>query len=376
MNPYVPGHVFAAGQIRLGGSALAMGIFKSTDAGAHWSQHQIVPVPDSQAFGVAFTPSNENVLYVGGTINGVGVLFVTRDGGASWSQLGASAFSAASSLNAVAVDPARPERLWAGAPEGLWRSDDGGVTWTKRGTFDADFVKVDPAASLNLYAAGEDGVFASADGGATWTAVNEGLEILDVRALDWLPAVNLVFAGTSAGGVFRSGGANTCYLTLSATSGGTTAPAPGTIGYSKGTSVTVTALPEPHFRFSGWSGAMTGTANPISLVMDADKSIAAAFAPDIDAPLSLTGARKANRSVLMIEYFDILNWQPNPANEGIAGYRVYVQEGVTLVKLADLGAETREYRRRNVGKDKAFVYAVTAVDSAGLEGDPAWVTVQ
>ena len=118
MNPYVPGHVFAAGQIRLGGSALAMGIFKSTDAGAHWSQHQIVPVPDSQAFGVAFTPSNENVLYVGGTIYGVGVLFVTRDGGASWSQLGASAFSATSSLNAVAVDPARPERLWAGARKG------------------------------------------------------------------------------------------------------------------------------------------------------------------------------------------------------------------------------------------------------------------
>ena len=376
MNPYVPGHVFAAGQVRLGGSALVMGVFKSTDAGAHWSQHQIVPAIDSQAFGVAFTPSNENVLYVAGVIRGVGVLFVTRDGGALWTQLGASAFSATTSLNAVAVDPTRPARLWAGAPEGLWRSDDGGVTWSKQGTFDADFIKVDPAVPSHLYAAGDDGVFASADGGATWTARNEGLEILDVRALDWLPAVDLVFAGTSVGGVFRRGGANTRYLTLTATGGGTTSPAPGTIGYPKGTSVTVTALPESHFRFSGWSGAATGTANPISLVMDADKSIAAAFAPDIEAPLSLTGVRKANRSVLMIEYVDVLGWQPNPDNEGIAGYRVYVREGETLVKLADLGAGAREYRRRNVEKDRSFTYGVAAVDDAGLEGDPAWVTVQ
>jgi len=376
MNPYSPGHVLAAGQVRQGGAVLVMGIFKSTDAGEHWSQHLILPVPDSQAFGVAFTPSNENVIYVCGSVSGTGVLFVSRDGGATWSQLGATTFSAASSLNAVAVDPARPACLWAGAPEGLWQSDDGGMTWSKRGSFDADFIKVDPSASSNLYAAGSEGVFASADGGSTWTAQNVGLEILDVRALDWLPAVNLVFAGTSVGGVFRRGGANTCYLTLTSTGGGTTNPAPGTIGYPKGTSVTVTALPELHFRFSGWSGAAAGAANPVTLVMDSDLSLAAAFAPDIDAPLSLTGVRKANRAVLMIEYVDILGWQPNPANKAIAGYRVYVRDGGALLKLADLGAEAREFRRRNVSRDKTFAYAVTAVDDAGLEGDPAWVTVQ
>lgn len=376
MNPYAPGHVFAAGQIRLGGSALVMGIFKSSDAGARWTQHQIVPVPDSQAFGVAFTPSDENVLYVAGAVNGVGVLFVSRDGGLTWSQLGAAAFSATSSLNAVAVDPARPGRLWAGAPEGLWRSEDGGVTWSKRDSFDADFIKVDPAASLNLYAAGSKGVFASTDGGSTWTARNDGLEILDVRALDWLPGVNLVFVGTSVGGVFRLGGANTCYLTLTATAGGTTSPPPGTIGYPKGTSVTMTALPDPRYRFSGWSGAATGTANPITLIMDSDKSLSAAFKPDIDPPLSLTGIKKTNRSVLMIEYLNILGWQPNPANDGIAGYRVYLQDGAALLKLADVGAAVREYRHRNVVKDRAYAYAVAAVDGAGREGDPAWVTVR
>ncbi len=368
--------MFAAGQIRMGGSALVMGVFVTTDAGAHWTQHQILPVPDSQAFCIAFRPSDENVLYVAGAVNGAGVLFGTRDGGATWTQLGAAAFSAASSLNAVAVDPTRPGRLWAGAPEGLWRSEDGGVTWSKRATFDSAFIKVDPAAPLNLRAAGAGGVFASADGGATWTAQNVGLEVLDVRALDWLPGVNLVFAGTSAGGVFRSGATNTCYLTLTATAGGTTSPPPGTIGYPKGTNVAVTALPEAHFRFAGWTGAVTGTANPTSLVMDSDKSVEAGFEPDYEPPRSLTGVRRANRSVLMVEYVDILSWQPDPYNVGIAGYRVYLQERGALVKLADMGAETREFRRRNVDQDTASTYAVTAVDGAGLESEPVWVTVK
>lgn len=360
----------------MGGSALAMGIFVTTDAGAHWTQHQILPVPDSQAFGIAFRPTDENILYVAGAVNGAGVLFGTRDGGLTWTQLGAAVFSAASSLNAVAVDPTRPERLWAGAPEGLWRSEDAGLTWSKRATFDADFIKVDPAAPLNLLAAGAQGVFASADGGANWTARNEGLEILDVRALDWLPAVNLVFAGTSVGGVFRSGAANTCYLTLTATAGGTTLPPPGTIGYPKGTSAVLTALPEARYRFAGWTGAVTGTANPAGLVMDSDKSVEARFEPDYEPPRSLTGVRKANRSVLMIEYVDILSWQPDPYNVGITGYRVYVREGGALVRLAETGADVREFRRRNVDKDKAYAYAVTTVDSAGLESDPAWVTIE
>jgi uncharacterized repeat protein (TIGR02543 family) len=66
-------------------------------------------------------------------------------------------------------------------------------------------------------------------------------------------------------------------LTIAAGTGGTTNPAPGSYTYDTGTQVTVTATPNSGYKFSGWSGAVTGTTNPITVTMDADKSITANF---------------------------------------------------------------------------------------------------
>ncbi len=52
-------------------------------------------------------------------------------------------------------------------------------------------------------------------------------------------------------------------------------PSGGT--YPDGTVVTLTASPDPGWQFDGWSGAVTGTTNPISLTMDANKSVTATF---------------------------------------------------------------------------------------------------
>ena len=68
-------------------------------------------------------------------------------------------------------------------------------------------------------------------------------------------------------------------LTLAYAGGGS-----GTVGknpdratYLPGTVVTLTAIPYAGSSFAGWSGAAIGTANPISVTMDADKSITATF---------------------------------------------------------------------------------------------------
>jgi hypothetical protein len=49
--------------------------------------------------------------------------------------------------------------------------------------------------------------------------------------------------------------------------------------YDAGTVVTLSAAPASGYRFSGWSGALTGTANPASLTMDANKTVTATFVP-------------------------------------------------------------------------------------------------
>jgi uncharacterized repeat protein (TIGR02543 family) len=66
-------------------------------------------------------------------------------------------------------------------------------------------------------------------------------------------------------------------LTIATGSGGTTDPAPGTYTYDSGAQVSVKAMPNSGYQFSGWSGSVSGTTNPITITMDADKSVTASF---------------------------------------------------------------------------------------------------
>jgi uncharacterized repeat protein (TIGR02543 family) len=49
--------------------------------------------------------------------------------------------------------------------------------------------------------------------------------------------------------------------------------------YEEGTVVTVTAIPASDFVFSGWSGDLAGPNNPMTITMDANKSVTAIFEP-------------------------------------------------------------------------------------------------
>ena len=73
-----------------------------------------------------------------------------------------------------------------------------------------------------------------------------------------------------------------CYtLTIDvnpAGSGTVNAPAQTcTGGYTAGSVVQLTAVPNTGYLFDNWSGAATGTSNPLSVTMDGDKSITANF---------------------------------------------------------------------------------------------------
>lgn len=54
-------------------------------------------------------------------------------------------------------------------------------------------------------------------------------------------------------------------------------------GYDNGEVVTLTAVPAPGWSFAGWSGDASGSATPIQVVMDADKSVTATFALNVHA---------------------------------------------------------------------------------------------
>jgi uncharacterized repeat protein (TIGR02543 family) len=82
-----------------------------------------------------------------------------------------------------------------------------------------------------------------------------------------------------------SGGVSYYDLTVNIVGSGTVTLDPPGGTYAEDTSVELTANPASGWKFTGWSGDLTGSDNPETILMDSDKEVTATFAvavPDID----------------------------------------------------------------------------------------------
>ncbi len=70
--------------------------------------------------------------------------------------------------------------------------------------------------------------------------------------------------------------------------------------YDEGTVVTVSAIPDEGYMFDSWSGNLSGTANPTTIVMDGNKSITAAFSEIPPEMFTLTTAVIGSGSITLI----------------------------------------------------------------------------
>jgi photosystem II stability/assembly factor-like uncharacterized protein len=190
-------------------AAVDGGIWKSTDFARTWQ-----PIFDTQDTGsigaLAVAPSDPNVIYAGSgeglrrpdLSTGDGV-YKSTDAGATWTHLG---LRDAQQIQTIAVDPVDPNRVFVAvvghpfgpnAERGLYRSIDGGATFTKvLGQGDdigAVDVVIDSHTPSVVYASlwssrngpwnlvqvyeryDEGGLFKSTDGGRTWTQLKSGL---------------------------------------------------------------------------------------------------------------------------------------------------------------------------------------------------------
>jgi uncharacterized repeat protein (TIGR01451 family) len=166
------------------------GVWKTTDGGVHWT-----PLTDTQpslAVGsIAIDPSNHSTIYVGtGEENnsndsyyGEGILKSTN-GGSSWTQIKGpfagplNELSGGAFIGAIAVDPGNSAVILVGVriylgTTGVYRSEDGGTTWTSvLSKGDGRAVVFDPSNGNIAYAAVQSaGVYKSFDAGKTWAPI-------------------------------------------------------------------------------------------------------------------------------------------------------------------------------------------------------------
>ncbi len=160
------------------------GVWSTTDNGAHW--HALSDSLPSSAIGcLAVDPSNPATIYAGtGEMNfsydsyfGRGILKTTNSG-KTWSVIGASFFTG-HYISSIVIDPNHPNTLYVSDDAGVYRSQDGGFTWTKvldPSNFPVVGLVMSPTDSATVYAlVGLGGIYKTTDSGQVWTLLTGGL---------------------------------------------------------------------------------------------------------------------------------------------------------------------------------------------------------
>ncbi|MGH7023338.1 MAG: WD40/YVTN/BNR-like repeat-containing protein [Caulobacteraceae bacterium] len=221
--------------------AAAGGVWKTGDAGGAWKP-MFDREPISSIGAIAVAPSNPDIVYVGtgedalrGNISYGDGVYNSTDAGQTWTNIG---LKDSRQIGAIIVDPANPDIVLVAAighafgpnaERGVFRSADGGRTWSKVLYRDENTGAIDLAADPNnpriVYAAlwqvrrqpwnfssggPGSGLFRSTDGGLTWTELKgNGLPTGLLGRIDVAVSAansNRVYAMIEAkdGGLYRS----------------------------------------------------------------------------------------------------------------------------------------------------------------------------
>jgi photosystem II stability/assembly factor-like uncharacterized protein len=180
------------------------GVYKSTDGGQTWTN---MGLRTSQQVGrIRVHPDNPDVVWVAAVgpmwaAGGERGVFKTTDGGRTWRNvLTVDEYTGAADL---VLDPSNPDVMYAathqrerrafnyvggGPGSGVWRSVDGGETWTRltkglprsdMGRIGLDVARSHPGTVYAVIEGSERGVYRSDDAGASWRKMS------DIASIPW-----------------------------------------------------------------------------------------------------------------------------------------------------------------------------------------------
>lgn len=203
------------------------GIYKTTNGGSNWTKESTGLPPVSTSFhriSLAISQSNPSVLYAAFADSNNGTLGIwrTTDAGAGWSQVQTPHDGSAQVnsgylwvqgwyANVIAVDPSNPDVAYAGGVN-LFKTTNGGTSWARISDGYANgssYVHVDQHAiafvnSSLVYFGNDGGMFKSTNGGSTFIEINTNLATTQFYSVAVHPGAEIYYGGTQDNGTLRT----------------------------------------------------------------------------------------------------------------------------------------------------------------------------
>jgi photosystem II stability/assembly factor-like uncharacterized protein len=203
-DPRNPDHVF------LGTSTGS--IFVSTDGGQSWSRFAHLGSRDNYVLDhIIIDPRNSAVIFASAwnvEDNKAGDVFRSRDGGETWTALPAMHEK---SVRALAMAPSDSNVLVSGTLEGVYRSQDGGENWQRISPANHAEIKnieaiaIDPKDPNLIYAGTWHLAWKTTDGGTTWRHINQGMvDDSDVFSIIIDPMNPSLVYASACSGIYKS----------------------------------------------------------------------------------------------------------------------------------------------------------------------------
>lgn len=184
-------------------------VYKSTDTGTSWATASNgLPQRGNDIRALAMDPAGPSTLYV--PIFGDGI-YKTTDGATTWTSASGNLSGSELYVDSIAVVPGQSGVVYAGTIVGLFKSSNGGATWSPStngmGTPWINDLAVSPHQNTTVFAATQTGLYRSLNSGTSWSRMT-GIPDSRVESVDCHPGLSwAVFASsraTGGQGIYRS----------------------------------------------------------------------------------------------------------------------------------------------------------------------------
>jgi len=190
-------------------------LYRSANAGVTMVKVSQEPITSGRSISaIAIAPSNDNVRLVG--LNGTFAIWGTATGSSLLTNM-TGAGMPARYIGRIAIDPTNPDVAYVcyggfNIPAGqhIWKTTNltsGLPTWVASGTGLADVpvnaFAIDPVQPMRLFAGTDVGVYQSNDGGATWAPWTTGMPVVSVFDMKIQTSARILRVATHGRGMFE-----------------------------------------------------------------------------------------------------------------------------------------------------------------------------